>query len=112
MKTILFLLIPLFTFSQVNLPTVPQPTQMPNYSNQNYSNPNNRSVVPNTSSQYFNADKQRQQKQTEQIMREVEQNEKLQAETLKQIKQDIQEFTDNKNIDYNFKSLSNKQVAV
>lgn len=107
MKTIFFLLIPLFTFSQVNLPSVPQPAQMPNYSNQNYSTPNNRNSVPNPSTQYFDADKQRQQKQYEQIMREVEQNEKLQAETLKQIKKDVQELTDNKNIDYNFKSLSN-----
>ena len=107
MKTIFFLLIPLFTFSQVNLPSVPQPAQMPNYSNQNYSNPNNRNSVPNHSTQYFDVDKQRQQKQYEQIMREVEQNEKLQAETLKQIKKDVQELTDNKNIDYNFKSLSN-----
>ena len=107
MKNTFLLLFPIFTFSQINLPTVPQPTQMPNYSNQNYSNPNNRNIAPNTPNQYFDIDKQRQLKQTEQIMREVEQNEKLQAETLKQIKQDIQEFTDNKNIDYNFKSLSN-----
>ncbi len=107
MKTIFFLLIPLFAFSQVNLPSVPQPAQMPNYSNQNYSNPNNRNSILKPSTQYFDADKQRQQKQHEQIMREVEQNEKLQAETLKKIKKDVQEFTDNKNIDYNFKSLSN-----
>ena len=107
MKTIFFLLISLFTFSQVNLPSVPQPAQMPNYSNQNYSNSNNINSVPNPSTQYFDADKQRQQKQYEQIMQEVEQNEKLQVETLKQIKKDVQELTDNKNIDYNFKSLSN-----
>jgi hypothetical protein len=107
MKNIFLLLFPILAFSQVNLPTIPQPAQIPNYNNQNYSNPNNRNIVPNTPNQYFDTDKQRQLKQTEQIMREVEQNEKLQAETLKQVKQDIQEFTDNKNIDYNFKSLSN-----
>jgi hypothetical protein len=107
MKNIFLLLFPILAFSQVNLPTVPQPAQIPNYSNQNYSNPNNRNIVPNTPNQYFDTEKQRQLKQTKQIMREVEQNEKLQAETLKQAKQDVQEFTDNKNIDYNFKSLSN-----
>jgi hypothetical protein len=107
MKIIILLLLPIFTFGQVNLPTVPQPNQIPNYSNQNYSNPNNRNIVPNPTNQYFDADKQRQQKQNEQIMREVEQNEKLQAETLKQAKQDIEEFRNHKNIDYNFKSLSN-----
>ena len=89
MKILIYLLLPIFTFSQMNLPTVPQSAQMPNYSNQNYSNPNNRNIVPNPSAQYFNLDKQRQLKQNEQIMREVEQNEKLQAETLNQIKQGL-----------------------
>ena len=106
MKRLLLLLLPIFTFAQVNLPTVPQPTQMPNYSNQNYSNPNNRNIVPNPSTQYFDLDKQRQQKQHNEIMREVEQNEKLRIETLNQVQQDINEF--NYSNQFNLPSLANK----
>ena len=35
-KTILLLLFPIITFSQVKLPSVPQPNQFPNYQNQSF----------------------------------------------------------------------------
>jgi hypothetical protein len=109
MKRLLLLLLPIFTFAQESLPTVPQPTQMQNYSNQNYSNPNNKNVLPSSQNQYYNndLDKQRQQKQHEQIMREVEQNEKLRIETLNQAHQDINEF--NYSNQFNLPSLANKK---
>lgn len=109
MNRILLLLLPFFTFAQVNLPSVPQATQMPNYSNQNYSNPNNRNIAPSSPNQYFNndLDKQRQQKQHDQIMREVEQNEKLRIETLSQVQQDINEL--NYYNQFNLPSLANKK---
>lgn len=106
-KRFFFLLIPFITFSQVKLPVAPQPTSIPNYSYQNYTNPNNLVVTPTFPSQIINNDfdKLKQLKQHEQIMREVEQNEKLKAETLNQTKQDINEFSYNNQ--FNIPSLSN-----
>jgi hypothetical protein len=109
MKNIFLLLLPVFAFAQVNLPTIPQLTQIPNYSNQNYSNSNNKNIVPSFSNQYFNNDleKQRNQKQQELIMHEVDQNEKLRIETLNQAQQDIDEF--NYSNSFNLPSLANKK---
>lgn len=95
------------SFGQVNVPSVPQTTQIPNYSNQVYSIPNNRNNTPTSPSQYINTDfdKQRQFLQHQQIMNEVEQNEKLRLETLNQVKQDINELYQSSR--FNLPSLSN-----
>ena len=104
-KTVVLLLFPLAIFSQVPvMPVTPQAQQITNYSNQNY---NNRNVTPNSTNQYFDTDKQRQQKQNQQIINEVEQYEKLQAETLHQVKQDINEIDYNNQ--FNLPSLANKK---
>ncbi|WP_395074845.1 hypothetical protein [Flavobacterium sp.] len=107
MKILILLLLPLFVFAQVNLPTVPQPSQISSYSNQNYSNPSNQNILLNSTNQYFDTDKQKQQKQHQQIIGEVEQYEKLQAETLSQINQDINEI--NYNNQFDLPSLANKK---
>ena len=107
MKTIFFLLlIPLCTFSQVNLPNAPQPNQFQQYGNQGLENPNNINVVPNPANilNGTNETQKRQQLQNEQIMREVEQTEKQRVETLNQIKKDIDQVD---RTNYNLPSLSN-----
>lgn len=106
MKTIFFLLIPIFTFSQVKMPTTPQPTQFQHYGNQGLGNPNNINVVPNPMNILNGTDEiqKKQQLQNQQIIREVEQNEKQRIETLNQIKRDINEIDQT---NYNLPSLAN-----
>lgn len=107
-KNILFLIFILSNtvFGQVNLPTVPQTQQIQNYSNQNYSTPNNKNVTPNSSEILIgNDDQRRQQSQNEKLMREVEHNEKLQVETRKSVNADINEV--NRANYYNLPSLAN-----
>jgi hypothetical protein len=106
MKIKLLLLLPIFTFGQVNLPTIPQPSQFQHYGNQGLGNPNNINVVPNPMNILNGTDEiqKRQRLQNQQIMREVEQNEKQRTETLNQIKRDINEIDQT---NYNLPSLSN-----
>lgn len=104
MKTLFFLLIPIFTFSQVKLPTAPQPTQIQHYGNQNFGTPTNIQP-PNPLNIFYGTDEQKRiQQQNQQIIREVEQNEKQRVETLNQIKRDINEIDQT---NYNLPSLSN-----
>ena len=102
MKTIFFLLIPLFAFSQVNLPSIPQPAQMQNYSNQNYSSQNRQTFTSNipqiTNPQYL-----KQMEMYEQDRKRVEQEEAI--KTL--INKDIE--AGGLNINYNLPSLSNSK---
>lgn len=102
MKTLFVLLLPIFTFSQVNLPVVPQPAQVPNYSNQNYSSQNRQTFTPNvpqnTNPQYL-----KQMEMYEQDRKRVEQEEAIK----KQINKDI--VADGLNINYNLPSLSNSK---
>lgn len=90
-------------FGQVNLPVVPTPAVIPNYSNQTYTNPNNKSTTSSTT-QFLDV---RQAQQHLLIMREVEQNEKQRTETLNQIKNDINEV--NNSLSYNLPSHSNEK---
>lgn len=90
-KAVVLLLSPLAMLGQVSVaPITPQPTQIPNYSYQNYNNPNNRNVITNPTTQFIDV---RQTQQQQLIMREVEQNEKQRTETLNQIKNDINEVS-------------------
>ena len=97
MKRILLLLLPIFTFAQVNLPSIPQPAQMPNYSSQNRQTftPN---VPQNTNPQYL-----KQMEMYEQDRKRVEQEEAIKT----QINKDI--VSDGLNINYNLPSLSNSK---
>jgi hypothetical protein len=104
---ILLFLYPLFAFSQVYTPNIPQFSQMPNYSNQNYSNPNNRIIFSSPIEQYFDKDKQRQQHQTEQLIKEVEQYEKERIEISNLRKTNIDLENDFNN--FNLPSFSNQK---
>jgi hypothetical protein len=104
-KAVVLLLFPLAIFSQVPvMPVTPQASQIQNYSNQNYTNSNNRNITTNTPTQFIDV---RQTQQHQQIMREVEQNEKQRTETLNQIKSDINEVSSSLN--YNLPSHSNEK---
>ena len=106
-KKIYFLLIPFITCSQVKLPVAPQTTQIPNYNYQNYSNQNNK-VTPSNSTIFLDVDKQKQQKQYEQIMQEVQQYEKQKLEAQNQLKKDLNELnSESDGINYNLPSFSN-----
>lgn len=94
-RTLLTLLIGLtvtLTFGQ-NFPnvTVPQPTQFPNYYNQNWTNPqNNIPKIPNPMDMFWGTDEQeRIKRQNEQIIREVELNEQRRIEAQKQLYADL-----------------------
>jgi hypothetical protein len=107
MKNILLLLIPIFTFSQVKLPNVPQPTQFQHYGNQNFGVPTNMQP-PNPLATFYGTDEQnRIQKQNQQIIQEVERNEKQRIETLNQLRKDINESYATNSINYNLPSFSN-----
>jgi len=102
---VLLLLFPLAMLSQVPLvPVTPQPAQIPNYSNQNYTNPNNRNITTTAPTQFIDV---RQAQQHQLIMREVEQNEKQRTETLNQIKSDVNEVSSS--LSYNLPSHSNEK---
>ncbi len=96
----LLLLLPLFTFSQVKMPNAPQPNQMQHYGTPTMMQP------PNPMDMFYGTgEQQRINQQNAQIIREVEQNEKLRVETLKQIRQEVREESDG--INYNFPSFAN-----
>lgn len=103
MKITLFLiLIPIFTFSQVNFPTAPQPAQLQHYGSENLMNTNNKNVTP-TVNPIYNLNQQQKQ-QSEQIMREVEQHQRQQQELINEAYRDM--YPEG-NINYNLPSLSN-----
>lgn len=90
--------------AQVSLPVVPTTAQIPNYSNQNYSNPNSKTIASIPATQFIDA---RQTQQHRIIMREVEQNEKQRTETLNQIKNDSKEVSSSEN--YNLPTHLNEK---
>ena len=107
MKTLFFLLIPLFAFSQVKLPTAPQPTQFQHYGNQGLGNPNNINVVPNPMNIFNGTDdiQKRQQLQNEKLIQEANQLEKQKEIQMREIYADINQSKSN--INYNLASYSN-----
>ena len=109
MKNILFLLIPIFTFSQVKLPNVPQPTQFQQYNNQSFGTPTNMQP-PNPMDIFYGKDEQtRIQQQNQQIIQEVQRNEKQRIEAQNQLRKDINEAYATNSINYNLPSLSNQK---
>ncbi|OAE90380.1 hypothetical protein [Flavobacterium psychrophilum] len=108
MKTLFFLLIPLLTFSQVKMPSVPQPTQFPNYSNQNWTNPNsNLPNVPNPLDIINGTgEQQRIQQQNQQIIHETQQREIQREQQMREVSKDINQSKSN--IDYYLPSSSSK----
>jgi hypothetical protein len=112
MKTLFFLLIPLFTFSQVNFPNAPQPTQIQHYGNQNFGTPNTVQP-PNPMNIFYGTDEQKRiqqhHQQNQQIIQEVERNEKQKLEAQNQLKKDINEVNSNNSINYSLPSLSNEK---
>jgi hypothetical protein len=101
------LLFPIFTFSQVNLPSVPQPTQMQHYGNQGLGTPN-PVQPPNPINMIYGTDEQKRiQQQNQQIIQEVERNEKQKIETQNQLRKDINEINTDNSINYNLPSLAN-----
>lgn len=107
MKRLLLLLLPFFTFAQINLPNVPQPTQFTNYSNQNWSNPNNNlPKVPNPFDMMNGKDEQQRiQQQNQQIINQTQQRETQREQQTREIYQDINKSKSE--INYNFPSHSN-----
>ena len=106
LKITLLLLIPLFTFSQVNLPSIPQPTQFQHYGNQGLGNPNNINVVPNPMNIFNGTDEtqKRQQLENEKLIREANQFEKQKEIQMREIYADINQAKSN--INYNLPSYS------
>ncbi|WP_296145822.1 hypothetical protein [uncultured Flavobacterium sp.] len=95
-------LLPTISFSQVNLPMLPNSTQIPNYSNLNFTN-NSKDIISSLINQFtgFNSIQQNQQ-----LILEVEQDQKQRIEALNQIKRDINEIDQT---NYNLPSFSNLQ---
>ena len=71
-KTILLLLFPIITFSQVKLPSVPQPNQFPNYQNQSFGTPTNMQPPNPMNIFYGTGEQQRINQQNQQIIQEVQ----------------------------------------
>ena len=103
-KTILLLLFPIITFSQVKLPSVPQPNQFPNYQNQSFGIPST-TQLPNPMNKFYGTgEQQRINQQNQQIIQEVQKRE-IEAQKAKQeIYQDIAK--QNSNISYSLPSYS------
>lgn len=106
-KTLFFLLIPLYAFSQVKFPIAPQPTQMKLYGNQNFGTPTNMQPL-NPMNIFYGTDEQKEiQQQSQQIIQEVEQNEKQKLEAQNQLKKNINKINSNNSVNYSLPSLSN-----
>lgn len=107
MKIIILLLFPIFTFGQVNLPTIPQPTQFQNYNNQNWSNPNkNLPKVPNPMDiMNGRVELQRIQQQNQQFINETQQRGNQREQQMREIYQDLNKSKSE--IDFSFPSYSN-----
>ena len=106
MKTLFLLLIPLFTFSQVKMPTVPQSSQFQHYGNQGLGNPNNINIVPNPMDIFNGTDdiQKRQQVQNEKLIQEANQSEKQKEIQMREVYADINQSKSN--INYNLPSYS------
>ena len=74
-KSILLLLFPIITFSQVKLPSVPQPNQFPNYQNQSFGTPTNIQPQNPMNIFYGTGEQQRINQQNQQIIQEVQKRE-------------------------------------
>lgn len=106
MKTLFLLLIPIFTFSQVKMPTTPQPTQFQHYGNQNFGTQTN--MQPKNPTIYFGIEEQKRiQQQNQYIIKEVEQYERQRLEAQNQLRKDISQDYPTNSINYNFPSHSN-----
>lgn len=79
------------SFAQVNLPQVPQPYPFQRYDNNNF-NVTGNNLNPGSSYQLTNYDNQRQQLQHQQIINDVEQQERKRQETLNRINKEIKEY--------------------
>ena len=112
MKTLFFLLIPLFTFSQVNFPNAPQPTQMQLYGNHNFGTPSTMQP-PNPMNIFYGMDEQkRTQEQNLQIIQEVQRNQQQRHEEQIQFRKEVNELYSNNSVNYNLPSWSiNKGTA-
>jgi hypothetical protein len=107
MKITLLLLLPLITLGQVNLPTIPQPTQFQNYQNQNFNKPYNPSQLPqNPLQQFFPEETNRTQQQNQQIINQTQQRETQREQQMREIYQDINKSKSN--INYNLPSHESK----
>ena len=107
LKITLLLLLPLFTFSQVKMPTTPQPTQFQHYGNQGLGNPNNINVVPNAMNIFNGTDEQQRiQQQNQQIIQNATQQSNSREIQMREIYADINQSKSN--INFDLPSLSNK----
>jgi hypothetical protein len=93
MKKIILFLLPFFASAQVIIPTIAQPPQIQNYSNQSSVHADKKSIIPIVVGQIPASDKQKQELLHQQIIREVELDGKERKEVLNQIKKDITEAT-------------------
>ena len=107
MKRILLLLFPISIFGQVNLPTIPQPTQFQNYQNQNSNKPYNPTqVLQNPLQQFFPEETNRTQQQNQQIINQTQQRETQREQQMREVYQDINKSKSN--INYNLPSHESK----
>jgi hypothetical protein len=107
LKITLLLLIPTITFSQVNFPNVPQPTQFQNYGNQNFGTPTNMQPPNPMDMFYGKGEQERIHQQNQQIIQEVQRNQQQRLEAQNQLRKDINEAYPTNSINYNFPSHSN-----
>lgn len=106
---ILFFLIPLATFSQVKLPTTPQPTQFQHYGNHSFGTPTNMQP-PNPMTIFYGTDEQKRiNQQNQQIIQEVQHNQQQRLEAQNLLKKEINQQNQNKSINYNLPSLAKKK---
>lgn len=97
LQTLIIGLVTNLTFGQapqiptIQVPSVPQPAQFPNYSNQNWTNPqNNVPKVPNPMDMFWRPNEQeRIRRQNEQLIREAEKYEHQRLDNQKQIYADL-----------------------
>ncbi|HFG0566532.1 TPA: hypothetical protein ACGFUW_002314 [Flavobacterium psychrophilum] len=106
MKRLFLLLLPIITFGQVNLPTVPQPTQFQNYGNQNFGGQNSRNQTPNPINQILGNEQQRIQQQNQQFVNETQRRENQREQQMREVYADINKSKSN--INYNLPSNSDK----
>ncbi|OUD28008.1 hypothetical protein FPG92_05590 [Flavobacterium psychrophilum] len=114
MKMILFFLIPIFTYSQVNFPSIPQPTQFQNYGNPNSLYPATNNPKRPTLNYYMGQEQQRIQQQNQQIINQTQQREKQRQHQLQEIyhtqetDDGYKRFNANRNVNYHLPSSETK----
>ena len=99
---IILLILPIVASSQVNIPSAPPANQVQRYDNQNFNSPITEVSNLNIT---FDIDKQRQERQVQSLMNEVDQHQKLQEKTMSEAKSDIEKVRST--IQYNLPSFSN-----